>query len=120
MTHKPAARRVRRWFWAMFAVAVLAMGAVYWAVGAQAGPLAALVLLVGGSVLVLSLVQAARLLGALRGPLQLDVRALYDAVAALPASSAPRDVRPCPDSPRPVTVDVAAPDGPRPWRRHSG
>lgn len=77
MTHELAARRVRRWFWAMFAVAVLAMGAVYWAARSPAGPVAALVLLVGGSVLVLSLVQATRLLGALRGPLQLDVRALY-------------------------------------------
>lgn len=73
-----AARTARRWFWTLLVVAVLAMGALYQALRAAPGPLTAGTLLVSGSVLALSLAQATRLLRALRGPLELDLRALYD------------------------------------------
>ena len=79
MTGPPdAGRRARRWFWALLLVAVLAMGALYRAVSAPAGPAAAAAVLVSGTVLALATVQAARILRALRGPLVLDLRRFYE------------------------------------------
>lgn len=72
------ARRARRWFWALLVVSVLAMGALYRAVASPAGPATALAVLVSGTVLALATVQAARIVRALRGPLVLDVRRLYE------------------------------------------
>jgi len=71
-------RRARGWFWALLVVAVLAMGALYRAVSAPAGRGTALAVLVSGTVLALATVQAARILRALRGPLVLDLRRLYE------------------------------------------
>lgn len=73
-----AARRARRWFWALLLVAVLAAGALYRAVLAPPGPAVAAAVLVSGTVLALTTVQAARILRALRGPLVMDVRRLYE------------------------------------------
>lgn len=79
MTGRPdAARRARRWFWALLLVAVLAAGALYRAVLAPPGPAVAAAVLVSGTVLALTTVQAARILRALRGPLVMDVRRLYE------------------------------------------
>lgn len=64
--------RARRWFWVLVAAAVLATGAVYWAVQAPAGPLAATVLLLGGVVALAATTQAARVLRALNGPPDLN------------------------------------------------
>lgn len=72
------ARCARRWFWALLLVAVLAAGVLYRAVTGPAGPASALTLLLSGTVLGLATVQAARVLRALRGPLVLDVRRLYE------------------------------------------
>lgn len=66
--------RARRWFGALLGTAMLATGALYWAVGAPAGPLAAAVLFVSGVVAVAATVQAARVLRALNGPLDMGVR----------------------------------------------
>jgi hypothetical protein len=78
MTGRPdAGRRARRWFWALLLVAVLAMGGLYRAVSAPAGPATAAAVLVSGTVLALATVQAARILRALRGPLVLDLRRFY-------------------------------------------
>lgn len=83
--------RARRWFWALVGMAVLATGAVYWALGAPAGPLAATVLLVGGVVAVASTTQAARILRALNGPPDLDLgRRLEDADIRLKPGRRPR------------------------------
>lgn len=60
--------RARRWFWILLVVAVLATGAAYWAVNAPPGPVAGLVLLVGGLLAATATLQATRVLAALNGP----------------------------------------------------
>lgn len=70
--------RARRWFWTLLLVAVLAAGALYRALSVPPGPAVAAVVLGSGTVLVLTTVQAARILRALRGPLVMDVRRLYE------------------------------------------
>jgi hypothetical protein len=65
----PAARRrARRWFWVLTATAVLAMGALHQALRSAPGPGTGMLVLAGALVLVLSVVQAARILAALAGP----------------------------------------------------
>jgi len=79
MTGRPDPTRcAHRWFWALLLLAVLAMGALYRAVEAPPGPGAAVAVLISGTVLALSTVQAARILRALRGPLVLDLRRFYE------------------------------------------
>lgn len=60
-----ADRLARRWFWALLLVAMVAMGALYTALGAGGGPLTGLVVLVSGVVLGTSTTQAVRILLAL-------------------------------------------------------
>ena len=58
-------RRAQRMFWALTVVALLAMGALSAALGAEPGPLTGLLVIVSGAVLIVTLALAARLLFAL-------------------------------------------------------
>lgn len=60
MTDGKTSHLARRWFWALIVVAVLAMGALYSAVKAQAGP-AGLVVLISSVVLLGATAQATRI-----------------------------------------------------------
>lgn len=55
-------RRVRRWFWALVLVAVLALGALYAALGARSGPATGLGVAASSLVLLAATAQAARIL----------------------------------------------------------
>lgn len=78
MTSSSAAvSRARRWFWALLLIAGLAMGVLYRAMFADPRPTAGAAVLISGTVLALSTMQAARVMRALRGPLVLDVHRLY-------------------------------------------
>lgn len=57
-----AARRARRWFWALLLVAVGAMGGLYGALRAAPGPGAGLAVVTTSVVLLLSAAQAARII----------------------------------------------------------
>lgn len=56
------ARRARRWFWALAVIAILAMGGLYRELGAQPGPVTALLTLLLALILLTATVQAARIL----------------------------------------------------------
>ena len=62
---RAADRLARRWFWTLLLVAVVAMGALYTALGAGGGPLTGLAVLVSSVVLLASATQAGRILLAL-------------------------------------------------------
>jgi len=66
MTRTGASDRLaRRWFWALLLVAVVAMGALYTALGARSRPVTGLVVFVSGVVLLAAATQAGRILLAL-------------------------------------------------------
>ena len=81
--------RARRWFWTLLAVAVLASGALSWAVTAPPGALTAGVLFVSGLVAAASLTQAVRIVRAVSGPL--DLRLHYEVDEPNPGSRSGRD-----------------------------
>lgn len=58
-------RRARRWFWSLVLTAVLAMGALYAALGARPGPVTGLAVAVTSLVLIAATTQATRLVLAL-------------------------------------------------------
>lgn len=55
-------RRARRWFWALLLTAVLAMGALYAALGGRPGPATGLAVAASSVVLLAATVQAARIM----------------------------------------------------------
>ncbi len=69
-----AQRRARRWFWALTATAVLALGVLYQELRSAPGPATGLLVLVGSLVLAASTVQAARILAVLTRPPRLPTR----------------------------------------------
>lgn len=60
-------RRARRWFWTLLVVAVLAMGVLYRALQSEAGPEAAVAVLLSSLVLLAATWQAARISSVLGG-----------------------------------------------------
>lgn len=54
-------RRARRWFWVLFLLAVLAMGALYAALGSRPGPATGIAVLITSALLLLSTAQAVRI-----------------------------------------------------------
>jgi hypothetical protein len=70
-----AARRARRWFWALVVAAVLAMGGLYTAWAARPGQGTGMVVLGSGLLLTAATVQAARILVVLQGPARRRPRA---------------------------------------------
>ncbi|WP_448072933.1 hypothetical protein [Georgenia yuyongxinii] len=67
----PVRRRAQRWFWALLVIAVLGMGVVYKAFGAESSPAVGTAFLLGAVVALAALVQATRIWVALEGPVRL-------------------------------------------------